>query len=123
MSLLSRLETVKPFALTMPMVVAANIPDEALKRITDLIVAGNKELKKRVWDFVNWVRHPLSQYVSAEEAQRRFALLKLRFNDLLDELSAAAVDGEVIVASHPLLTVVAAVLLGIAIGRTWSAVR
>jgi len=90
MSLLSRLEAVKPFALTMPMVVAANIPDEALKRITDLIVAGNKELKKRVWDFVNWVRHPLSQYVSAEEAQRRFALLKLRFNDLLDELDIFA---------------------------------
>jgi hypothetical protein len=34
-SLLTRLEMVKPFALTMPMVVAANIPDEALKGITD----------------------------------------------------------------------------------------
>jgi hypothetical protein len=90
LSLLSRLETVKPFALTMPMVVAANIPDEALKGITDLIVSGNKELKKRVRDYVEWVRHPKSQYVSAEEAQRRFALLKLRFNDLLDELDIFA---------------------------------
>lgn len=90
LSLLSRLETVKPFALTMPMVVAANIPDEALKRITDLIVSGNKELKKRVRDYVAWIRHPQSQHISAEEAQRRFSLLKLRFNDLLDELDIFA---------------------------------
>jgi hypothetical protein len=90
LSLLSRLETVKPFALTMPMVTAACIPDEALKGITDLIVSGNKELKKRVRDFVTWVSHPDSQHVSAEEAQRRFAVLKLRFNDLLDELDIFA---------------------------------
>jgi hypothetical protein len=90
LSLLSRLESVKPFALTMPMVTAACIPDEALKGITDLIVSGNKELKKRVRDFVAWIRHPQSQHISAEEAQRRFALLKLRFNDLLDELDIFA---------------------------------
>ncbi|MBV9963194.1 MAG: hypothetical protein JO072_13190 [Parafilimonas sp.] len=90
LSLLSRLEMVKPFALSMPMVVAANIPDEALKGITDLIVSGNKELKKRVRDFVNWVKHSSSHNVSAEEVQSRFALLKLRFNDLLDELDIFA---------------------------------
>jgi hypothetical protein len=90
LSLLSRLEMVKPFALNMPMVVAANIPDEALKGITDLIVSGNKELKKRVRDFVTWVKHPASSNISAEEVQSRFALLKLRFNDLLDELDIFA---------------------------------
>lgn len=81
---------VKPFALTMPMVVAANIPDEALKGITDLIVSSNKELKNRVRHFVQWVRHPSSSNVSAEEVQSRFALLKLRFNDLLDDLDIFA---------------------------------
>ena len=90
LSLLSRLEMVKPFALNMPMVVAANIPDEALKGITDLIVSGNKELKKKVRDFVTWVKHPSSSKVTAEEVQSRFALLKLRFNDLLDELDIFA---------------------------------
>src|SRR3954447_15890038 len=84
-SLLSRLETVKPFALTMPMVVAASIPDEALKGITDLIVSGNKELKQRVQSFVNWVKHPSSHQATPEEIQGRYAVLKLRFNDLLDE--------------------------------------
>lgn len=81
---------VKPFALTMPMVVAANIPDEALKSITDLIVAGNKELKRKVHDFIKWVKHPASHEVTAEELQGRFALLKLRFNALLDELDIFA---------------------------------
>ena len=90
LSLLSRLEMVKPFALTMPMVVAANIPDEALKGITDLIVSGNKELKKGIKGFIGWVKHPVSNDISAEEVQGRFALLKLRFNALLDELDIFA---------------------------------
>lgn len=81
---------VKPFALTMPMVMAACIPDEALKGITDLIVKGNKELKKSVIQFIGWVKHPDSCPFSAEELQGRFALLKLRFNDLLDELDIFA---------------------------------
>lgn len=91
LSLLSRLEMVKPFALTMPMVVAANISDEALKGITDLIVSGNRELKRKVWDFITWVRDPGSQSIPAEEVQQRFSLLKLRFNDLLAELDIFAV--------------------------------
>src|SRR5688572_22239491 len=86
LSLISRLEMVKPFALSMPMVVAARIPDDALKGITDLIVTGNKELKKSVGDFINWVKNPDNQHISSEEFQGQFALLKLRFNALLDEL-------------------------------------
>src|SRR4051812_25951677 len=89
-SLISRLEMTKPFALTMPMVVAASIPDEALKGITDLIVASNKELKQRVRHFISWVKHPSSRDFSAEEVQGRFALLKLRFNELLDDLDIFA---------------------------------
>ncbi|MHA4846478.1 hypothetical protein ACX0G7_20040 [Flavitalea antarctica] len=90
LSLLSRLEMIKPFALTMPMVVAANISDDALKAVTDLIIVGNKELKKSVRDFVFWVRDPSGYHISSEEAQKRFALLKLRFNALLDELDIFA---------------------------------
>ena len=90
LSLLSRLEMVKPFALNMPMVVAANIPDEALKGITDLIVIGNRELKKGVQDYINWIKRPDNQHLSIEEIQSRFALLKLRFNALLDELDIFA---------------------------------
>ena len=90
LSLLSRLALVKPFALTMPMVVAANIPDEALKGITDLIVSGNRELRKSVKNFIEWVKDPSSENVTSEEFQGRFAILKLRFNALLDELDIFA---------------------------------
>lgn len=90
LSLLSRLKMVKPFALTMPMVVAATIPDEALKGITDLIVLGNRELKKSVQDFITSVSSPKNQHISAEELQGRFSILKLRFNALLDELDIFA---------------------------------
>lgn len=89
-SLLSRLESVKPFALTMPMVVAANLSNEALKGITDLIVKGNKELKKSVHNFIGFVRDPANQNIPSAELQRHFALLKLRFNALLDELDIFA---------------------------------
>lgn len=90
LSLVSRLEMVKPFALNMPMVVAAQIPDEALKGITDLIVEGHKELKKSVNDFIKWVKYPGSERITTEECQSKFAILKLRFNALLDELDIFA---------------------------------
>src|SRR6478609_9571716 len=86
LSLLSRLEMIRPFALNMPMVIAASIPDDALKAITDLIVAGNKELKGRISSFISWIKNPGNKNVAASEAQARFALLKLRFNALLDQL-------------------------------------
>lgn len=89
-SLLTRLNTVKPFAFTMPMVPAAQVSDEALKGITDLIIKGNRELKGRVGRFINWLKSPASRNVSEEEAQGRFALLKLRFNALLDQLDIFA---------------------------------
>lgn len=89
-SLLSRLEMVKPFSLTMPMVIAAGIPDKAMEGITDLIVAGNKDLKKNVAEFIKWVKHPSSEHTPIEVFQSRFALLKLRFNALLDELDIFA---------------------------------
>lgn len=89
-SLLTRLEMVKPFALSMPMVVAAGIPDKAMESITDLIVASNKNLKRQVREFINWVKHPVNRHTPVEVFQSRFALLKLRFNDLLDQLDIFA---------------------------------
>jgi hypothetical protein len=86
LSLLSRLEMVKPFALTMPMVVAANISDRALKGITDLIVASNKELKTRVYNYITMLKDPANSKLTTEELQGAFALLKLRFNNLLNDL-------------------------------------
>lgn len=90
LSLLSRLALVKPFALNMPMVTAARVSDAALKAITDLMVSGNRELKFRVHAYVRWLKNPRSADVSTAEAQAAFAILKLRFNALLDQLDIFA---------------------------------
>jgi hypothetical protein len=90
LSLLSRLDAVKPFALTMPMVVAAKLSDDALKGITDLIVKGNRELKKSVREFIRSVKDPANEHIPSAELQSKFAILKLRFNALLDELDIFA---------------------------------
>lgn len=81
---------VKPFALSMPMVIAANISDEALKGITNLIVIGNKELRKSVHHFIKRVEDPANEHIPVEEFQSTFSNLKLRFNALLDELDIFA---------------------------------
>jgi len=46
-ALLTRLNQIEPFALTMPMVRAANIPDQAQKGINTLLVDGTKSYGKR----------------------------------------------------------------------------
>ncbi|HKR04875.1 MAG TPA: hypothetical protein VJY62_09580 [Bacteroidia bacterium] len=87
-SLLTRLNLLKPFALTMPMVNAANVTNEALKEITNLLLAGNKELKLRVHRFI--LRLKNEHNISPEDAQSHYAILKLRFNALLDSLDIFA---------------------------------
>jgi hypothetical protein len=89
-SLLSRLAMVKPFSLNMPMVPAASIPDAAMKGITNLMVQGHRELQARVRHYVNWLKQDNSNTITAETAQAKFALLKLRFNALLDQLDIFA---------------------------------
>lgn len=89
-SLLSRLKTIKPFALNMPMVPAASVSDEALKGVTDLIVGGYKELRRKVLAYIAWVKDPLNKYVTPAAVQARFSILKLRFNALLDQLDIFA---------------------------------
>ena len=85
-SLLSRLKQIRPFALNMPMVMAAAVSDRALQEITNHLITGHKELRKRINDYINWTKSSLNNAVSTQEAQARFSILKLRFNALLDQL-------------------------------------
>ncbi len=90
LSLKSRLDTMRPFALNSPMVAAACISDPALKGITDLMVKNNKELRARIETFINLLLSKAGQELSTEEAQGRFSILKLRFNAMLDQLDIFA---------------------------------
>jgi hypothetical protein len=83
-SLLSRLNMIKPFALNMPMVTAACVSDQALQQITNLLIGGYKELKKKINAYINWTKG--NDQPGTQEAHAKFAILKLRFNALLDQL-------------------------------------
>ncbi|MHA6247939.1 hypothetical protein ACXYMU_08400 [Pontibacter sp. CAU 1760] len=90
LSLLGRLEMLRPFALNTPMVQAAAISPEAQHGINTLLNRVSKEVREKIEQYVAWLKNPASVGVSAAEAQGRFAYLKLRFNNLLDQLDIFA---------------------------------
>ncbi len=82
-ALLTRLERVKPYVVNMPMVTAAAIPPAAQTGIESHMTRVRRRLRHMVHQFMRWLRGPEGHLASAEEAQRRFTLLRLRFNALL----------------------------------------
>lgn len=87
-SMLGRLDMQQPFSLSIPMVAAASVSDDAFRLITDHLVSGNRELKHRVNGFIQKLRN--KKFSNAADAQSEYALLKLRFNDILDQLDIFA---------------------------------
>lgn len=90
LGLFSRLQTVRSFALGMPMVLAASVSAPAQAAINAHLARVAFDLRRRLRDFVRWVQSPESQALSADQAQARFVLLKLRFNNLLDQVDIFA---------------------------------
>ncbi|MDF7811293.1 hypothetical protein [Hymenobacter sp. YC55] len=90
LGLFSRLQTVRSFALGMPMVLAAAVSAPAQAAINAHLARVAFDLRRRLRDFVRWVRSPESQALSTDQAQARFVLLKLRFNNLLDQVDIFA---------------------------------
>ena len=83
-ALLSRLSRVRPFALHETMVPAAALLPRAQVGIERYLVAGRHELRGMVQGFLDWLRGP-GQVAGAEAAQRRFSLLRLKFNAVLTQ--------------------------------------
>lgn len=86
-ALLTRLARVKPLALHEAMVPAAGISRLALSSIETYLARGRRELSARVHRYLDWLR---SADVSPAEAQRRFTLLRLRFNTVLSQFDLFA---------------------------------
>lgn len=84
-ALCARLSRVEPFALHMPMVSAAAISPEAQTAIELHMAQGRRELRRRVADYLRWLRGPEGQRAPTAEAQRRFTFLRLRFNAVLSQ--------------------------------------
>jgi hypothetical protein len=85
-ALLTRIEHVRPFALHMPMVTAAAVSPAAQTSIENLLLVGRRELTSMVKQFLAW----LSEGRPAVEAQRRFNVLRLRFNAIIHQFDIFA---------------------------------
>jgi hypothetical protein len=82
-ALLARLGRVKPFALAEPMLPAAAIMPNAQAAIERYLTTGRRELHGRVLGFLAWLESPQGRAADPDEAQQRFAILRLRFNTVL----------------------------------------
>ena len=82
-ALLARLGRVKPFALVETMVPAAAIMPKAQAAIEGYLTAGRRELHGRILGFLSWLDSPQGRLADPDEAQQRFAMLRLRFNTVL----------------------------------------
>jgi hypothetical protein len=89
-SLLTRLNRVRAFSLTMPMVPAAAISPKALYAIEQSIEAGSAHLRQMIRDFYHWLRQGGVERISTTEAQRRFTILRMRFNNILSQFDIFA---------------------------------
>lgn len=89
-ALLARLALIKPFAVQMTMVTAAAIPTKAQTAIESHLRLARHKLRKMVGDFLSWLRSSAGQSASPPEMQRRFTLVRLRFNSLTSQLDIFA---------------------------------
>ncbi len=89
-ALLSRLNTIRPFAVNMPMVSAASIPPPAWRAIERHLSVVCRDLNTRINEYIRWLGGSTEGSIDPSIAQRRFVLLKLRFNFLLDQLDIFA---------------------------------
>jgi hypothetical protein len=89
-ALLVRLTRVRPFALQQTMVPAAALPPALLSAIDRYLISGRRKVHRMVVRFIRWLGSPAGQSVSPEVAQRRFTMLRMRFNVTLSQLDIFA---------------------------------
>lgn len=82
-ALLTRLDSLRPFALHMPMVTAAAISPAAQTAVESHMSMAKRRLRSMVNQFMHWLHRPDGEGPTPPEAQRRFTLLRLRFNSII----------------------------------------
>jgi hypothetical protein len=82
--LMTRLDRIKPFALLEPMVPAAGLFPNAQSAIEQAMIEGRRELRRLIRSFLAWLGNSKS-VATAEQAQRRLSILRLRFHAVLNE--------------------------------------
>ena len=89
-ALLARLALIKPFALQEPMLPTAALLPDASVAIDRFLVEGRRELRRLIRGYLDWLKAPDSATATDEEAQRRFAILRLKFNVALVQFDTFA---------------------------------
>jgi hypothetical protein len=89
-ALLTRLDQLSAFSLTMPMTWAATVSDAAMHGMERHLEQAKSTLRTAVKEHIDWLHTAEKQRVSPEQAQTKYALLKLRFNSLLDQVDIFA---------------------------------
>lgn len=84
-ALLTRLERVQPFAVRETMLPAAALSPAAQIGIERTLAAGRRELYGRVVAYLSWLDGE-GAAASPAEMQRRFTVLRWRFNDVLGQV-------------------------------------
>ena len=89
-ALLARLALVKPFALQELMLPAAALLPAAQVAIDRFLIADRRELKQLLHTYLRWLHQPDNDAATPEEAQRRFTILRLKFNIALTQFDTFA---------------------------------
>jgi hypothetical protein len=84
-ALLTRLARIKPFALQDPMLPAAALLPTAQNAIEQYLIKGRRELRELIHAYQRWLQSQVGRSASPAEAQRRFTILRLRFNAVLTQ--------------------------------------
>lgn len=86
--LLTRLDQVKPLALLDASVPAASISTTASLQIEKHLARGRSDLRTQLLQFLDWLNQAGED--QASQAQRRYTLLRLRFNAVLSQFDIFA---------------------------------
>ncbi|MEO5642262.1 MAG: hypothetical protein ABIQ40_12055 [Bacteroidia bacterium] len=89
--MLIRIKQLKPFSMTVSMVKSAAVSDRAFKGVNDHVNNAKRKLRISVVAFIRKLRHKkLEEQIDPVALQNQFAMLKLRFNSILDQLDIYA---------------------------------
>jgi hypothetical protein len=89
-ALLTRLDRVRPFALNQVMAPAASVSRPAQLAIEHYLAQGRQELRERITGYRHWLLSVSGRQADLVEAQRRFTVLRLRFNKVLTQFDLFA---------------------------------
>src|SRR5918912_1354342 len=83
-ALLTRLGRVRPFALQETMLPAAALAPASLIAIERMLIDSRYSLRRQVQDYLRWL-HGEGRDASPAEMQKRFTIVRIRFNDALTQ--------------------------------------